>query len=140
MSPVPFLSRCRMPIAITRDDEQRRVTVTVSDPWSVEEVAVVSDRQVSQQIWRYGTLYDLRGSTWVPSEPDMAWLVKRGHQLVALHGARGPVAVLVDPAAPAHVAQRYADYSGGAGQPYPSRIFVDPVEAAEWLSAHPVAG
>lgn len=126
-----------MPIATTRDDEQHRVTVTVSDPWSVEEIAVVSDRQVSQQTWRYGTLYDLRGSTWVPSEPDLAWLADRGHHLVALHGARGPVAIVVDQDAPPHVAQRYAQYGTGTAVLETARIFVDADEAIRWLSTQP---
>ncbi len=85
-----------MPIAITRDDEQRRITVIVSDPWSVEEIAIAVDRQLAEQVWTYGTLYDLRGSNWVPSEADVLWLVKRGQQQVARHGARGAVAVLLD--------------------------------------------
>lgn len=86
-----------MPIGIARDDEQRRITVTVSDPWSVEEILRFTvDRQLAEQVWTYGTLYDLRGSNWVPSEPDVLWLVKRGQQQIARHGARGPVAVLLD--------------------------------------------
>ena len=121
-----------MPIVITRNDEQRRVSVRVTDPWSVEEVAVASDRQVSQHAWRYGTLYDLRGSTWVPSEPDMAWLVKRGQQQVALHGARGAVAVLVDHATDAQLAQQYAQYAGPHGLQH-VRVFTDEAAVNSWL-------
>lgn len=128
-----------MPIGVTRDDDQRRVTVTVSDPWSVEEVAVVSERQVSAGTWRYGTLYDLRGSTWVPSEPDMLWLVQRGQQLVARHGARGPVAVLIDSDAPEQVAQRYAQH-GRRRDNEAVQIFRSEPDAAQWLTAQPVAG
>ncbi|MFN7918274.1 MAG: hypothetical protein U0Q55_23230 [Vicinamibacterales bacterium] len=128
-----------MPIVVTRDDEQRRVTVMVSDPWSVEEVAVVSERQVTAGTWRYGTLYDLRGSTWVPSEPDMLWLVQRGQQLAARNGARGPVAVLIDADAPAQVAQRYAQH-GRRRSEESVQIFRVEAEALQWLSAQPVAG
>jgi hypothetical protein len=128
-----------MSIVVTRDDDQRRVTVTVSDPWSVEEVAVVSERQVTAGTWRYGTLYDLRGSTWVPSEPDMLWLVQRGQQLAARHGARGPVAVLIDTDAPPQVAQRYAQH-GRRRAEEAVQIFRIEAEALQWLSAQPVAG
>lgn len=129
-----------MPIVVNRDDERRRVTVAVSDPWSVEEVAVVSERQVAEQTWRYGTLYDLRGSTWVPSEPDMQWLAQRGQQLATRHGARGPVAVLVDADASEQLAQRYAQYGRLRGGNDPIQIFRSASDAAEWLSAQPVAG
>jgi len=123
-----------MPIAITREDEQRRITVVVSDPWSVEEIAIAIDRQISEQTWRYGTLYDLRNSQWVPSEPDLLWLVKRGQQQVALHGARGPIAVLVGAASSASALQRYADY-GGSHAHVLVRVFDDPDTAHAWLAA-----
>ncbi|MGE3956650.1 MAG: hypothetical protein AB7H96_08030 [Vicinamibacterales bacterium] len=128
-----------MPIAITRDDAQRRLTVAVSDPWSVEEIAVAGDRQVAQHLWRYGTLYDLRGSAWVPSEPDLLWLVKRGQQQVAVHGARGPVAILIDPSSAVDVARRYAQYGGATGHEG-ACIFTDEADAVGWLAAQPVAG
>lgn len=126
-----------MPIAMTRDDEQRRVTVTVSDPWSVEEVVVAGDRQIAGGAWRHGTLYDLHGSTWVPSEPDLLWLVKRGHQQVALHGARGPVAIVVDGTTSPHLVQCYVQYGGGTDV---VRVFETSAAAAGWLAAQPVAG
>lgn len=129
-----------MPIVVNRDDQQRRVTVTVSDPWSVEEVAIASERQIAEQTWRYGTLYDLRGSTWVPSEPDMQWLAQRGQQLAARHGARGPVAVLVDASASELLAQRYAQYGRLRGDQDAIQIFRNEADALRWFSAQPVAG
>ncbi|MFT3828029.1 MAG: hypothetical protein QM731_29190 [Chitinophagaceae bacterium] len=120
-----------------QDAEQRRVTVTVSDPWSVEEIVVAGDRQIAKGIWRYGAVYDLRGSTWVPSEPDLLWLVTRGHQQVALHGARGPVAIVVDATASSQLVQCYVEYGGGADA---ARVFESDVAAADWLASQPVSG
>ncbi len=124
-----------MPIAITRDDEQRRITVIVSDPWSVEEIAIAVDRQLAEQVWTYGTLYDLRGSNWVPSEADVLWLVKRGQQQVARHGARGAVAVLLDGNNQADLLRKYAEY-GAEHSHLTVGVFEDPSEARQWLTAH----
>ncbi len=124
-----------MPIAIARDDEQRQITVTVSDPWSVEEIAIAVDRQLAEQVWSYGTLYDLRGSNWVPSEADVLWLVKRGQQQVARHGARGPVAVLLDANNQAALLRKYAEY-GGEHSHVTVAVFDDPAAAGPWLAAH----
>lgn len=124
-----------MPIAITRDDEQRRITVIVSDPWSVEEIAIAVDRQLAEQVWTYGTLYDLRGSNWVPSEADVLWLVKRGQQQVARHGARGAVAVLLDGNNQADLLRKYAEYSAEHSH-LTVGVFEDPSEARQWLTAH----
>jgi len=124
-----------VPIGIARDDEQRRITVTVSDPWSVEEIAIAVDRQLAEQVWNYGTLYDLRGSSWVPSEPDVMWLVKRGQQQIARHGARGPVAVLLDANNQAALLRKYAEYSGEHSH-LTVGVFDEPAAASEWLTAH----
>lgn len=124
-----------MPIAINRDDEQRQITVIVSDPWSVEEIAIAVDRQLAEQVWTYGTLYDLRGSTWVPSEADVLWLVKRGQQQVARHGARGPIAVLLDANNQVALLRKYAEY-GAEHSHLTVRVFDDPAAAASWLAAH----
>lgn len=124
-----------MPIAITKDDAQRRITVVISDPWSVEEIAIAVDRQLADQVWAYGTLYDLRGSNWVPSEPDMLWLVKRGQQQVARHGARGPVAVLLDGNSQAALLTTYAEY-GAEHSHLTVGVFDDEAAARQWLAAH----
>ena len=92
---------------------RRRINITITDPWSVEEIAVAMDRQISERIWKYGTLYDLTGSAWVPSEPDVLWLVKRAQQQAALHGVRGAIAVVVGrSSADTALLRQYAEYGG----------------------------
>ena len=124
-----------VPIGINRDDEQRQITVVVSDPWSVEEIAIAVDRQLAEQVWSYGTLYDLRGSNSVPSEADVLWLVKRSQQQVARHGARGPVAVLLDGNNQGPLLRTYAEY-GGEHSHLTVGVFDDPDAARQWLVAH----
>ena len=124
-----------MPIAISRDDEQRRLTVTVTDPWSVEEIAVAMDRQISERAWKYGTLYDLRTTASVPSEPDVQWLVKRAQQQATLHGTRGPIAVLIGGAADRGLLQQYVEY-GGEHSYVVIRVFDDGTAAHNWLAEH----
>jgi hypothetical protein len=123
-----------MPISITRDDERRRISVTITDPWSVEEIAVAMDRQISEGIWKYGTLYDLTGSAWVPSEPDVLWLVKRAQQQAALHGVRGAIAVLIDSSsADRALLRQYAEY-GETHSHVVVRVFDDRAAADAWLA------
>jgi hypothetical protein len=124
-----------VPIAISQDDEQQQMTVAVSDPWSVEEIAISIDRQLADHTWKYGTLYDLRGSGWIPSEPDVLWLVRRGQQQVARHGARGPVAVLIDASQHVDVVRKYADYSAEHGHVL-VRVFDEVEVARAWLAQH----
>ena len=122
-----------MPIAVARDDERRCITVEVTDPWSVEEIAVAIDRQIADRAWSYGTLYDLSYSTWVPSEPDVLWLVKRTQEQVALHGVRGAVALLLNTSADPRLLRHYADY-GGVHTHAPVRVFGDRAAATAWLA------
>ena len=122
-----------MPIAVSWDDARRRITVTITDPWSVEEIAVAMDRQISERIWKYATLYDLTGSASVPSEPDVLWLVKRAQQQAALHGVRGAIAVLIGRnSADTALLRQYAEY-GGAHSHVLLRVFDDPESADAWL-------
>lgn len=125
-----------VPVTAERDDQRRRVVVTITDPWSVEEVAVTMDRQVSDQTWPWSVLYDLQRSSWLPNEADLLWLVKRGQQQVVRHGPRGPVAVVMGtrPGADATL-QKYADYSE-LRMEVTIALFQDAVAAHHWLDEH----
>jgi len=126
-----------VPIVTTRDDEQRLLTVKVSDPWSVEEIAVAIDRQLADHTWKYDAIYDLRGTRGMPTEPDILWLVKQGDHHLALRGPRGLVAVLIDPTESGKLQQQYAEYAGAKNR-VALRVFDDEAAAREWLaSAHP---
>ena len=121
-----------MPIVTTRDDERRRITVTVSDPWSAEEIAVSLEHQLTDRAWKYGTLYDVRGASVIPAEPDVLWLVKQAQQHIARHGARGSVAVLIEPGITGTQLQQYSEYAAAQSRML-LRVFVDEAEANAWL-------
>ena len=123
-----------MPIVTTRNDEQRRLTVTVSDPWSVEDIARFLDRQLTENTWKHGTVYDLRATKWVPAQPDVLWLVQQSDQQTARHGSRGPVAVIVAPTSQGRLLQLYAEYAGSQNRSR-LRVFDDEVAALEWLAS-----
>lgn len=122
-----------MPVTATRDDEQRRVDVTVTDPWSVEEIALIVDRQVTDGTWGYPVIYDLRLSAWVPTEPDVQWLVRRGQQQAARHGPRGRVAVVLAPERQGGPLAAYAAQADGVGG-LSVRVFVDRDSAERWVA------
>ena len=123
-----------MPIVTTRDDERRLLTVKLTDPWSVEEIAVSIDRQLAENTWKYDTIYDLRGTSGMPTEPDIFWLVKQGDQYLALRGARGLVAVLIDRNESGKLQQQYAEYAGAQNRVV-LRVFDDEAAAHEWLAS-----
>ena len=121
-----------MPIVTTRDDERRRISVTVSDPWSAEDIAVSLEHQLTDRAWKYATLYDVRGASVIPAEPDVLWLVQQAHQHIARHGARGPVAVLIEPGIKGTQLQQYSEYAAAQSRML-LRVFVDEAEANAWL-------
>lgn len=125
-----------MPVITSRDDTRRLLTVKVSDPWSVEELAVSIDRQLAEETWKYDTIYDLRGSSHMPTEPDILWLVKQGDQYLALRGQRGLVAVLIDRTAQGKRQQQYAEYAGTKNKVM-LRVFGDESDARAWLDSAP---
>jgi hypothetical protein len=49
-----------MPFTYERDDERRLVTVTVTDPYSEDDIFAVVERQAADGVWEYALLYDLR--------------------------------------------------------------------------------
>jgi hypothetical protein len=46
------------PIAYQRDDQRRLITVTVTEPCSVDDILSVIDRQSGEDTWEYTVLYD----------------------------------------------------------------------------------
>jgi hypothetical protein len=82
-----------MPIAYERNDHRRLITVTVTEPCSVDDILGVIDRQAAEDTWGYSMLYDVRGVTQAPSAdlPQMAERVR-----VAGGGRkRGPVGIAI---------------------------------------------
>jgi hypothetical protein len=88
-----------MPITYERDDQRRLITVTVTEPYSVDDILGVIDRQAGEDTWGYAMLYDLQGITEAWTEADLQRMADR----VKVAGGgreRGPVGIAI-PARPA---------------------------------------
>ena len=85
-----------MPLIYKRDDQQRLITVTLTQPFSVDDILSAIDRQASEGTWEYAILYDQRGVTHILTETE---LEQMAHQ-VAVAGKdrkRGPVGLAIRP-------------------------------------------
>jgi hypothetical protein len=83
-----------MPIAYERDDERRLTTVTMIEPYSIDDVLDVIDRQAAEDTWSYSMLYDLRAVTQPSTEAELQQVANR----VAVVGGgreRGPVGLAI---------------------------------------------
>ena len=84
-----------MPFQHVRDDTTRRVTLTLLDPLTVDERIAAIEYQLADDAWRYGLLIDARSiAPYTPHLSDMQRTTSRLAELVALHGPRGPVAIV----------------------------------------------
>jgi hypothetical protein len=83
-----------MPIVYERDDQRQLITVTVSDPYSVDDILGVIDRQAAEDTWGYAILYDLRAVTVASTEADLRHIADRV-KVVGGGRERGPVGMAV---------------------------------------------
>jgi hypothetical protein len=84
-----------MPVQYLRDDAKRRLTLTVSDPLTVEERIAAVEHQLAEGAWRYGLIIDARRmASFTPQMAGMQAAASRLAELVAAHGPRGPVALV----------------------------------------------
>lgn len=119
-----------MPINFQRDDSQRLVVVVGSGTVTMDEWASVVARQLSEGLWRYGTLFDFT------SVDEMVGFDEAGVKTSLIeisdaHGRRGPVA-LVSPS-PA-IYRGFSEYAEKLNAlPYQTRAFRDVNQAVVWL-------
>jgi hypothetical protein len=84
-----------MPVQYVRDDAKRRITLTVSDPLTVEERIAAVEHQLADGAWGYGLIIDARSmASFTPKLTEMQAAASRLAELVAVHGPRGPVALV----------------------------------------------
>jgi len=85
-----------MSILYLSDDPRRLITVTVTEPYSVDDILGSIDRQASEGRWDYAILYDQRGLTHGATEIDLEQIAE--HVRVAGQGRpRGPVGLAIRP-------------------------------------------
>jgi hypothetical protein len=85
-----------MPVMYERDDERLLITVTVTEPYPVDDILSAIDRQASEGTWEYAILYDQRGLTRVAFETDLQQMADQ--VMVTGKGRpRGPVGIAIRP-------------------------------------------
>ena len=84
-----------MPVKYVRDDAKRRITLTASDPLTVEERIGAVEHQLADGAWSYGLIIDARSmASFTPQLSEMQAAASRLAELVDAHGPRGPVALV----------------------------------------------
>ena len=85
-----------MSITYERDDSRRLITVTVTEPYTVDEILGAIDRQAAEHTWGYALLYQLSAVTRMPTEGDARQCADR---IKAVGGGRacGPAGLMVGP-------------------------------------------
>ena len=66
-----------MPIAYQRDDHRRLITVTVTEPYTVDDILGVIDRQTRENTWEYALFYDMQAVTETSTETDLQLIAER---------------------------------------------------------------
>jgi hypothetical protein len=80
-----------MPIRYERDDDRRRVVITMDGPFEPADFLAVIERWRGEDVGAYGMLYDLRGMTGVPSVADLRQFMSEAARTTR---PRGPLAIL----------------------------------------------
>jgi hypothetical protein len=120
-----------MPVTYTRDDVRRVITVVMTGQVTSDEIIAVVDRQVAEQAWSYGLLYDSLQTTLNPANVEpVALHIRAAAQRL---GRRGPVAVVTRSPGTFRIARAYAAVEDDVG---PVGFFTDRDSAERWLE-HP---
>jgi hypothetical protein len=83
-----------MAITYERDDQRQLITVTLVEPYSVDDILTTIDRQAAEDTWGYAMLYDQRAVTFASTEADLQQIANRV-KAVAGGRERGPVGMAV---------------------------------------------
>jgi hypothetical protein len=126
-----------MPIEYRRDDARHRIRITLTDPLTVAELIESVECQLSDGAWRYALLVDARATFPAPQPTDMRLFLSRVRELVAAHGARGPIAILARESGAISGAQMYIFFGGKMED---LEVFWDIDAARRWLDLRMVQG
>ena len=122
-----------MPLTYKRDDARRRISLTLREPLTEEDLIRAIDRQLAEGTWSYGLVYDTRqlvtSARVAISRHAAAYVV----DIATRVGLRGPVAILVSGGDMSAMSEAHASRSRGSGRGV--RVYWSPAEALEWLEA-----
>ena len=119
-----------MPIDYQRDDRNRRINVTATEPVTREDLIELANRQAAGGAWSYATLYDATAGHEPPSRDTIHRLVLLAGMLTTRHGPRGPVALVLRDPELERMAKRYATLGELAA--LNARVFTTVREAEDW--------
>jgi hypothetical protein len=122
-----------MPTQYERDDELRRVIVTMTGAVEPRDFIAVIERQRAEGTWSYGLLYDLRHMTTPQSLAAQRDFKHHSAPSREVAESRGPVAFLADDVPMYTSACRYAILMRPEMM---IEVFRDGNEADAWLIAH----
>ena len=118
-----------MPLTYERDDERRLITVTVTAPYSVEDLLGVIDRQAAEDTWSYAVLFNLSAPMSIAADSQR---VADYVQAVGAGRQRGPVGIAIsrDPGQ----FRRGLTYSEMIRKIATVEVLLTPGQIEDWLS------
>ncbi len=112
------------------DAGARIIRVVARQTLTVDDVVGIIDRQIGEERWSFGILYDLRRVEAALSKEDAARVAEHASSMGAAHGPRGPVALV----ASAKLVGARAVYAIRTRRTQHVEVFWDPDEAQRWLT------
>jgi hypothetical protein len=82
-----------MPYLYVRDDERRRIRVTVNDSSTQADWIASVEQQLAEGAWEFGVLVDARAMSAAPPLESIQSFLAHVQALTDVHGHRGPIAV-----------------------------------------------
>ncbi len=82
------------PIHYARDDQRCLITLTITEPYALDEMLRAIDRQAAEDTWTYAVLSDLRAVIDLWTAADLRDIAARV-QAAGEERARGPVGIAV---------------------------------------------
>jgi hypothetical protein len=122
-----------MPIDYQRDDRRRLITVTLTDPFSFDQLLSQTDRQWAEQTWEYAVLYDSRGVREITPATELQELVNHTH-VVGGGRPRGPVGVAIRPRP--ELVRRGLQLTQLAGPLRDIEVLLSDAQLEAWLTRH----
>jgi len=124
-----------MPIQYARDDGTQMVIVTLNGELpSVHDIREVFHRHRAENVWHYGTLYDLRSMTGRPSFNYLRDLIANAASFVPGGRTRGPVALLASEPALHEIAAAFVEFERAKSK---IQVFREIAPAKAWLRKEP---
>jgi hypothetical protein len=117
-----------MPTAYERDDSRRLITVTVTDPYTVDEILRIIERQAAEDTWDYAMLFDLHAPMSIPADSQQ---IAEHVKTVGGGRQRGPVGIAIS--AEPEQFRRGLKYSELSRRIAVVEVLLTPAQRTDWL-------